>query len=148
MLLTSIKSIIVTVVITVLLSVAPVSEALHSLFQSMDQDENGKIDYGEFSGNMTRHVFNRLDGNDNNLISRSEWDFVENVKDKELHNDLYNGMDIDRDSLISYKEFSDYAEKHSNIKETFMSLDKNRDGVLMPDDISDRPTFKMVTIRL
>ena len=148
MLLTSIKSIIVAIIIIILLSVAPVSEALHSLFQSMDQDENGKIDHGEFSVNMTRHVFNRLDGNDNNLISRSEWDYVSNVQDKELHNDLYKVMDIDRDSLISYKEFSDYAEKHSNIKDTFMSLDKNKDGVLMPDDISDRPTFKMVTIQL
>ncbi len=147
MLSTSIKLIVVTSTIASLLSFAPATEALHSLFQTMDKNENGKIDNGEFTSNMTKHVFNKIDGNDNAIITRSEWDFIQNVKDKELHNDLYKEMDINNDKLISYNEFSDYAGKHSNLKETFLSLDKSGDGVLMPDEIPDRPPFKMVTIR-
>ena len=145
---TSIKLIFVTSIITVLLSFTTATEALHSLFQEMDRNENGKIDNGEFTGNMTKYVFNKIDDNDNNIISRSEWDFIENIKDKELHNDLYKEMDTDNDMLINYKELSAYAEKHSNIKKAFLSLDKNGDGFIMPDEMPDpvRPSFKMVTI--
>jgi len=113
----------------------------------MDQNENGKIDHGEFTSNMTKYVFNKIDDNGDSIISRSEWDYIQNVKDKELHNDLYKGIDINSNRIIRYNEFSDYAEKHSSLNQTFLSLDKNRDGVLMPDEIPDRPTFKMVTIR-
>ena len=146
---TTVKIILITSTIAALLSFAPPSEALHSLFQEMDQNENKMIDNREFTRNMIKHVFNRLDGNDNNIISRSEWDIIEGVKDNVLHNDLYKGMDIDNDSLISYDEFSAYAEKHSNIKEAFLSLDKNRDGVLISDElpVPVRPPFKMVTIQ-
>ncbi len=149
MLSTTCKIIVLTLSAALLISLAPAADALHSLFQSMDKNENGMIDPVEFASDMTKHVFNRLDGNDNNIISRSEWDYIENVKDKVLHNDLYKGMDIDNDSLISYDEFSAYADKHSNVKESFRSLDKNGDGVLMPDDlpVPVRPSFKMVTIQ-
>ena len=149
MLSTSVKLIFVTSTLAVLLSFAPCAEALHSLFQEMDQNENRKIDHLEYTKNMTKHAFDRLDDNNNNIISKSEWDYIENVKDKVLHNDLYKEMDIDNNSLISYDEFSAYAEKHSNIKETFLTIDKNRDGELIPDEFPDpvRPPFKMVTIQ-
>jgi Ca2+-binding EF-hand superfamily protein len=146
---TTFKIIVIALTVTALLSFSTAATALHSLFESMDQNENRMIDIREFTWDMKKYVFNRLDDNDNNIISRSEWDYIENIKDQKLHKDLYKGMDIDNDNLISYKEFSDYAEKHSNIKETFLSLDKNRDGVLLPDDLPDsaRPPFQMVTIQ-
>lgn len=142
-----VRLILAAVTTFALLSFAPVSEALHSIFQTIDQNEDGKIDRREFTKNTIEHVFNRLDDNDSNVITSTEWDNIENVHDREKHDELFKVMDTDKDRMISFVEFSNYAEKHSNIEGAFASLDKDKDGVLVPDEISARPPFSMVTIQ-
>ncbi len=123
-------------------------EALHSLFQDMDGDRNGKIDSSEYTTYMIKYAFNKLDDNDSKIITSAEWDFIDNVENRESHDELFKNVDKNNDRMISFGEFSEYAEKHSNIKDTFRDLDKDSDLILTPAEISARPPFKMVTVRL
>jgi Ca2+-binding EF-hand superfamily protein len=142
-----VKLIIVLSITTALLCVAPSGEALHSLFQTFDRNEDGKIDHKEFSTEMTTYVFSKLDDNESTAITRTEWGVIDGVEDNAKHNELFSAMDRNNDKIISFGEFSDYAEKHSNIKDAFMKLDKDMDGFLMPSEIPSRPQFRMVTLR-
>ena len=145
----SVKLILVISIMAILLIFAPFSEALHSLFQDIDRDSNGKIDQKEFSENMIEYAFKQIDSNDSGTITSIEWDVIESVsEDREMHDTLVKVMDKDKDSRISFVEFSDYAKKHSNIKATFTSLDKDKNGILSPAEIPERPLFILVTIRV
>ena len=143
----SVKSLFVISIIAVLISFVPVSEALHSLFQDIDRNGDGKIDQKEFSENMIEYAFKTIDGNDSGAITNIEWDIIESVsEDRAKHDELVKAMDKDNDARISFVEFSDYAKKHSNVKETFKALDKDKNGILSPAEIPERPLFVLVTI--
>ena len=145
----SVKLILVISIMAILLIFAPFSEALHSLFQDIDRDSSGKIDQKEFSKNMIEYAFKQIDSNDSGAITSIEWDVIESVsEDREMHDTLVKVMDKDKDSRISFIEFSDYAKKHSNIKATFTALDKDKNGILSPAEIPERPLFILVTIRV
>lgn len=143
----SVKLIIVLSVAVVLMCLSPSGEAMHSLFQTFDRNEDGKIDRKEFSTEMTTYVFSKLDYNQSTAVTRTEWDMIDNVEDNTKHNELFIAMDRNNDRIITFSEFSSYTEKHSNIKDTFVTLDKDSDGFLMPSEISTRPGFRMVTLR-
>ena len=145
----SVKLILVISIMAILLIFVPFSEALHSLFQDIDRNSNGKIDQKEFSENMIEYAFKQIDSNDSGAITSIEWDVIESVsEDREMHDTLVKVMDKDKDSRISFVEFSDYAKKHSNIKTTFTALDKDKNGILSPAEIPERPLFILVTIRV
>ena len=145
----SIKLIFVTSIMAVLLCFVPVSEALHSLFQDIDRNSDGAIDKKEFSESMIAYAFKKIDGNNSGAITNVEWDIIESVnEDREKHHELVAVMDKDKDSRIIFVEFASYAKKHSNIIDAFTDLDKDKNGVLSPAEIPERPLFIMVTIRV
>jgi len=123
------------------------SNAVHELFKSIDKNADGKINQEEFSEDMEEQAFERLDVNNNKNISMKEWESLDTIPDKKKHMELFERMDKDRDKRISFFEFSDYAERHSNVEEAFMGLDKDRNNSLSPDEMTVRPLFKMITIR-
>lgn len=131
----------------ILLGIGSDSTALHSLFQSMDRNGDGKIEKGEFSAYMTGYAFKKIDDNDSEVITVTEWDLIENVRDREQHKELFKQVDGNEDKVISPNEFSAYADKHSNIMKAFTAHDSDGNGVLMPEEITVRPLFRMVTVQ-
>jgi len=122
------------------------SEPMNYLFESVDANEDGKIDRGEFSEDMKKYAFKNLDNNHNNAVSIKEWGSLKNITIREEHEKLFKTIDIDKDKKITFFEFSDYAEGHSNIEKAFMVLDRNKDGMLLQDEITVRTLFRMITI--
>jgi Ca2+-binding EF-hand superfamily protein len=143
----SVRVIIIAFTAALSVSILPGSDAMHSIFQTLDLNGDGKIEFKEFSKDMTEFAFNKIDDNDNQVITKNEWEIVMNVTDRDKHDELFKDADTGNDQSISFEEFSNYARIHSNIKEAFMSLDKNSDGFLFPDEISSRPPFRMVTLQ-
>lgn len=134
------------VVCVVMLGVSE-SMAVHDLFKSIDSDTDGRVSEKEFSEDMNENAFDRIDVDKNKMISMQEWEPLAEVTNKKKHMELFESIDRDRDRRISFLEFSDYAERHSNIEEAFIGLDKDRNNSLSPDEITVRPLFKMITIR-
>jgi len=123
------------------------SHAVHELFKSIDENTDGKISDKEFSEDMKEHVFQKMDADDDNMIEKEEWKRVENISDTEKHVEMFERIDTNKDRRISFIEFSDYADKKSNLEEAFMGLDKDGNNSLSPDEITVRPGFKMITIK-
>lgn len=123
------------------------SYAVHELFKSIDENTDGKINQEEFSKEMKDNVFNKLDNNNNKAISEAEWMSIEGVLETEKHGELFRRIDKDKDKRITFFEFSNYADKHSNLEEAFIRLDKDENNSLSPDEITARPLFKMLTIK-
>jgi Ca2+-binding EF-hand superfamily protein len=130
-----------------LLAGVPETMALHEFFRSIDVDTDGKVTIKEFSEDMKQNAFNDADADRNKSISIEEWRKLHSEKDAGGHMKLFESMDKNRDRRISFFEFSDYAERHSNIEEAFMGLDKDRNNSLSPDELTVRPLFKWITIR-
>lgn len=133
--------------VALMLHLAPASEALHDLFQTMDANRDGRIDREEFSRNMVEFVFNKIDDNNSGAIARNEWDILQDIEDREKHDQLYSSMDSDKNSLISMSEFAHYAQIHSNMYESFTTLDVDQNNLLSPEEIPVRPPFMMVTLQ-
>ncbi len=123
------------------------SDAVHELFKSIDENADGKINKKEFSKDMKEYVFEEIDNNNNNAVSNEEWLSIDGVLETEKHQELFQRIDRDKDKRITFFEFSDYAEKHSNLEKAFIGLDKDGSNSLSPDEITVRPLFKMLTIR-
>jgi Neuraminidase (sialidase) len=122
------------------------TERANSVFQSIDSNKDGKIVHDEFVKDMKNNSFAKIDADNNGEIDWSEWNIIDSAPDKEKHEQLFKSMDKNGDGKISFTEFSDYAGSHSNIEESFMGVDKNRDNILTPDEITARPLFRMITI--
>ena len=134
-------------VIILLVSGVSRSYAVHELFKSIDENADGKINQEEFSEDMKEQAFERLDVNENKTISMQEWEPITDGRNKKKHMELFERIDKDSDKRINFFEFSDYAERNSNIEEAFMGLDKDKNNHLSPDEITVRPLFKMITIK-
>ena len=124
-----------------------VSNAEHELFKAMDENGDGKITIGEFNEDMKEQAFEKLDADHDKTIEKEEWNGHEEISDEEQHVELFERIDKDEDRRINFFEFSDYADKKSNIDEAFIGLDKDGSNSLSPDEITVRPLFKMITIK-
>lgn len=133
----------------VFITVLPAHEvsAFDKLFRSIDENADGKIEKEEFSEDMKQSTFDKLDGDNDRSISDIEWADIDVVSDREKQRALFKKIDKDSDRRITFLEFSDYADEHSNIERAFMTLDKDKDGALSPDEISVRPLLRMITIK-
>lgn len=121
--------------------------ALHELFKSIDVDTDGKVSVKEFSDDMKRNAFEQMDADRDKTISAEEWERAAGMESSKKRFELFESMDRDHDRGINFLEFSDYAERHSNIEEAFMGLDKDRNNSLSPDELTIRPIFKLITFR-
>ena len=117
------------------------SHAVHELFQSIDENTDGTISEKEFSEDMKEHVFQKMDTDNDNMIEKEEWKRVEHISDTEKHVEMFERIDTNKDKSISFFEFSDYADKKSNLEEAFMGLDRDGNNSLSPDEITVRPGF-------
>lgn len=143
-----IKALFTLIFITgMLISYAPECMAVHSLFENLDKNKDGRIEESEYSSDTKEKVFNKLDSDSDSIITDIEWDRYDGISDKEEHKKLFRKVDKNKDRAISFLEFSDYAESNSNIKRSFMGLDSDGSNALSPDEITLRPFFKMITIK-
>jgi Ca2+-binding EF-hand superfamily protein len=118
----------------------------NAVFQSIDSNHDGKVSKEEFESDMEESAFSKIDTDNNRGIVWSEWKNIDNVTDREDHEQLFKSIDRDNNKRINFLEFSDYADEHSNIEDAFMNYDKNKDNSLSPDEITSRPVFRMITI--
>lgn len=119
----------------------------HRLFERMDVNDDERVTIEEFSDDMKQYVFDGFDEDGNRVINREEWEHIANVADREKHEELFRKIDTSRDKRITFLEFSDYADKNSNIEKAFMVNDRDKDNSLSRDEISVRPIFRMITIK-
>ena len=121
--------------------------ALHELFKSLDLNKDGAVDRNEFSEDMKREAFSNLDEDQNREISYEEWKGLYNTEEPDRYDEMFRRMDKDKNKGVTFFEFSDYADRHSNIDEAFMGLDKNGNNSIEEDELTVRPLFKWITVR-
>jgi len=139
--------VIVSVFIMIALFSLTDGNAVHDLFESMDENRDGEISQKEFKDNMERDAFEKLDTDKDQVIEEEEWTSLEHVSEWEGNIEFFEGIDKDKDRRINFFEFSDYAGSKSNLDEAFMGLDKDGSNSISPDEITTRPLFKMLTIK-
>jgi Ca2+-binding EF-hand superfamily protein len=124
------------------------SNAENDLFNSMDRNSDGRINEEEFSKDMKEYVFDKLDHDNTETISRDEWMSILGTETAENHGELFQRIDRDKDRRITFFEFADYADDNSNIEKAFINLDRDGSNSLSPDEVTARPLFRMVTVRI
>ena len=123
------------------------ANAMHNLFNEMDANHDGKVSLDEFSNNMAKSAFDGLDKNKDGFITPSEWSGEDLLDEKEKAPEVFRAIDKQARKRFTYPDFSNYAEKYSNIEEAFMVMDKNKDGILSPDEVTVRPLFRLFSVR-
>ena len=140
--------IMLSIFIFIVFPVLHESNGAEGLFETIDVNNDDKVTLKEFRRDMKDHAFEKVDADHDRMIEEKEWNSLENISDRQRHAELFERMDKDKDRRISFFEFSDYADRKSNIDEAFMGLDKDGSNNLSPDEMSVRPHFKMITIKL
>lgn len=123
------------------------SSAMHDSFKSLDINKDGRIDRNEFSEEMKKESFSEMDKDQNREISYEEWKRLYSLEEPEMHSEMFRRIDKDKNKGITFLEFSDYADRYSNIEEAFIGLDKDRNNSIEPDEINVRPVLKWITVR-
>ena len=124
-----------------------ISGAMHDLFKNMDADNDGKVSRQEFSRYMAKDSFDILDLNKDGILTPEEWKKMNFLAESDKKQEVFRHVDKNANKRITFPEFSNYAERYSNIEEAFMTMDKNKDGSLSPDEVTLRPLFRLITIR-
>ena len=135
--------------ILVALCVLPVSQglAVHDLFKSIDKNQDGKVDREEFSQDMKKDAYAKLDRDADASVTYEEWNSSPYITQKEKQTRMFQRFDRDQDRIITFAEFSDYMTRDSNLEEVFIGLDQDRNNFLTPDEITIRPHIRILTIR-
>jgi Ca2+-binding EF-hand superfamily protein len=137
-----------SVFILIILFAVHASKAAHDLFYDMDKDGDGEISLKEFSDDMKAHAFQQIDADNDQVLVEKEWNIVESNSDSKTQIKLFENIDKNKDRRIVFLEFSGYADRGANIEEAFMGLDKDGSNSLAQDEITTRPMFKIITIKI
>ena len=114
-----------------------------SVFNEADANKNGVVSHEEFSQDVKRRTFNVLDTNGDSVITWEEWAAADANPQVKEHFEI---MDKNGDKRIDFFEFSQAAEKYSNINRAFVDLDRTKDGSLSPEEYQSRPVFSLFTL--
>ena len=104
-------------------------------FEMVDADGDTRITVDEFTTHFFTTVFNLLDQDDNGRIEKAEWLGVEKDKDAEK---LFQSLDADKDDVLTYTEFATPPKRRETIRNLFRTLDRNNDGLLDEAELSKR----------
>lgn len=137
----------IAVLISLIVLLPCITGAMHDLFTKMDEDKDGMISREEFTRDMVKEAFDRLDTNSDGILTMEEWRRVDFLGESDKPQEVFRHIDRKAGERITLPEFSNYAERYSNIEEAFMTMDKDRDGSLSPDEVTLRPIFRLITIR-
>jgi Ca2+-binding EF-hand superfamily protein len=113
-------------------------------FHRLDKDGDGVLSRDELPDGINRTAFDSVDENKDGVIDWSEWSRADREAGAK---ERFNAIDADKNTRISFLEFSDAANKSANFDEMFSVLDKDRDGSISPDEFSARPSFRILSIK-
>jgi Ca2+-binding EF-hand superfamily protein len=119
------------------------TNAAPDVFQSADTNNNGRVCRAEFAEYVKKSTFEKLDANQDGMISLEEWKAVD-LSPKAQKN--FEAMDKDQNGMISYQEFSGMADWKSALNDSFQLLDRDRDSHLAPDELTGRPMFRLLSV--
>lgn len=105
-------------------------------FRSLDTNRDGEVTEHEFATHINSSSFKLLDTNADGGIGASEWSAKETAASSVK---LFRAMDADRNGSLSPSEFSAApgSKKRKEIDGVFHTLDRNHDGGLSWNEISD-----------
>lgn len=119
------------------------------MMNRLDADKNGEISFVEFSASeriqsleedVRKKLFDRLDKNDDQVISKKELRPPHDPKGGRGGFPLFEKLDTNKDRQVSFEEFSQnprFKEKPSEwVRRFFDRMDRNNDGVLSRKDHS------------
>lgn len=143
-----VKIIVPGLALVILMSCAGTGKkSVNSVFENIDVNKDDKITLEEFSEDIKDRAFDKINVDKDREVTEAEWLRIDNIAEGTKHAELFKEIDKNKDRRITFFEFSDYADRHSNIEEAFMVRDKDRDNSLSVDEISVLPIFRMITIR-
>jgi Ca2+-binding EF-hand superfamily protein len=104
-------------------------------FRALDSNQNGVVTAGEFAEHLTREGFRALDGNSDGKITLAEWSTAETAR---AAVPLFRELDSNRDGSLDMSEFQASRKKRAHFEGIFHSLDRDGDGALMWEEITNR----------
>ena len=117
---------------------------LRNSFQVADTNQDGKVTLDEFKQHVKQESFKNIDRDGDKKIDKQEWKAAAPSTQAETN---FESVDKNRDSSVSFLEFSEKTDKNYNSEEVFNALDRNRDGSLAPDEFNARPAFNILSIK-
>ncbi|MDD5678626.1 MAG: hypothetical protein PHW60_11670 [Kiritimatiellae bacterium] len=112
-------------------------------FQSADTNADGRVSQAEFDEHVKKSNFENLDANNDGVITLAEWKAVDHSAAAARN---FAAMDKNHNGRINYPEFSDMADKNSNLNNSFKSLDRDMDSKLAPDELTRHPMFRLLSV--
>ncbi len=114
-------------------------ERLLRILRQADADNDGQITFEELLvvvPELTEEQFNRLDRNDDGVISRDDLHHFNSDHIEGLYN-ILREADADEDGEVTFEELQALIPELT--QEQFDRLDRNGDGVISADDKPDEP---------
>lgn len=119
------------------------TNAAPAVFQSADTNSDGQVSQAEFAGHIKKSTFAKLDTNKDGMVTLEEWKAVDHSPEAEKH---FAALDKNRNGRIGYPEFLDAADWKSALNDSFISLDRDRDSKLTPDELNGHPMVRLLSV--